>query len=182
MRKDITKGLCNGKGATEEINVIEYDPVQIVMDCFRRAIAADPRTKTTMLHPYPKSRFPFIYLSGNDLSITNLVKKVNWTMDEKQYKEKIQALNEAHCRQLAAVHVEYAKSNNTVAKGDVVYDGHTRILVEEIRVLRSFGPERLPCCTYKGVMITNDGRPFKNGKKAVVWQPNIQEITKVDEQ
>jgi hypothetical protein len=70
---------------------------------------------------------------------------------------------------------EYAFSNNTIKVGDIIFDGHERMIVESIKYVTDqlFG-DRLPCCVYKGKTLTKIGTIKKRNPDYLIYQFNLK--------
>lgn len=92
-------------------------------------------------------------------------------MNEREYRDKLKELSLEHSAKIKELTREFALSNNTVEIGDVIEDSRGAIKVTSIEVGRTLNS--LPCCVYKGTVLTKKGVPSKRGTVRAVYQDNV---------
>ncbi len=93
-------------------------------------------------------------------------------MEKVEYEEKKKELLERHKKEVDSLFRECALANNPYKKGDIITDHVESISIEKISIYIGSYTE-MPSCVYYGPLVKKDGTPFKNGKKAQIFQSNI---------
>ena len=91
-----------------------------------------------------------------------------------EYLEALETEKYRHYREVKRIQREYALSNNTIVKGDILTDHYKTIKVEKITV--AVGLSGNPECIYSGQRLTKQLIPFKSKEVGVVHQSNIKKV------
>lgn len=92
-------------------------------------------------------------------------------MNLEEYKEGMKSLKYIHSKNVEALHIEYANSNNPHKKGEIVTDHIGSIIIDYI----GYSVYAEICtCTYRGVMCRKkDNKPYASGQYREVFQTNL---------
>ena len=90
-------------------------------------------------------------------------------MELSELKKREAELESDYKKSLKMLYVEFAKSNKKFSCGQIIDNGISRILIDNVIVSGwSFGSP--PCCTYYGVEQTRKNQPYKSGRRAAIRQ------------
>jgi len=95
-------------------------------------------------------------------------------MNDAEYKKALKAARMDYDRAVNKISTDFAFSNNTIKIGDFVTDHVGTVKVEKIGVYT--GLSQNPKCTYFGTCYTKKGAPYKDDKKATVYQKNVLKV------
>jgi len=90
-------------------------------------------------------------------------------MTREEYKEQQKILYNKYTQDRKALAIKYAKMNNPVKIGDIIYSHIDSIKVDKITVSGIENPE----CVYSGPAYTKKGVPYKSGKRDYIYQQNL---------
>lgn len=97
-------------------------------------------------------------------------------MTKEEYKATIKLIEDKYKSDILSVKRDYALANNYYKEGDTLTDrGGTTVVVDKIGVYLMFSDytNSYPECYYEGFELTKKGVPFKDGRRAAIYQSNI---------
>jgi len=90
-------------------------------------------------------------------------------MNISELKEGEKSIELERKKKLTRLYIEYAKSNQEFEIGQIIDNGVSRILIDDIKY-SGWSFNSPPCCVYYGVECTRKNEPYKNGKRAGIRQ------------
>lgn len=91
-------------------------------------------------------------------------------MTKEEYDKEIERIESERRREIKDLELRYALENNSVDYGDIVTDSGSGVSVLVQNIIVRPTSTGYPCCVYGGKRMTKKLTPFKNDKKAWVYQ------------
>ena len=98
-------------------------------------------------------------------------------MKPEEFKLKLKELEDMFNADKTALRREYAYSNQSHHKGDIISDSTCTIKIDNV-AFGNFFRDNLPECVYYGYELKKDLTPRKDGSKNTIWQSSIKKTTK----
>jgi len=96
-------------------------------------------------------------------------------MNKEEYDIRLKEINEKMAEDKCRLNHEYALSNNSIKKGDIISNNSKIIRVEAIRSTNWGGD---PYCIYSGALLTKKLVAYKSGEKGHIYQTDKINIIK----
>lgn len=94
-------------------------------------------------------------------------------MNEKEYKSKLNDLEEEHARKIQFLKRDFALSNQSMQIGDKITNNTPEtIIIDKVKYGTRF-MGKLPECVYQGYVLTKAGKPRKDKQRAMIFQSEI---------
>ena len=90
-------------------------------------------------------------------------------MELSELKAKEKQLENDCKKSLNKLYIEYAKSNQSYFVGQIIDNGISRVLIDNVN-FSGWSFNSPPCCVYYGVEHTRKNQPYKSGKRAGIRQ------------
>lgn len=96
-------------------------------------------------------------------------------MNLEELREVESELKKKHEKEITDLRIDYAKANAKFYKGQILDDGVSRVLVDDIKYSTGvlYGP---PCAVYFGFEMTKQNKPKKNKARGVIYQNRKIEV------